>query len=52
MLNERTKDFKQQSKLTIRNFGRNNNGVYSCKAKRNVVKWYVQDKVRLVMRGK
>jgi hypothetical protein len=38
--------------LTIKRFSRHDEGVYSCRATRQIVNWDVQVEVRLVMRGK
>ena len=38
--------------MTIRKFSRHDEGVYSCRATRQIVNWDVQVEVRLVMRGK
>ena len=42
---------KLQRILTIKNYSKSNDGVYKCRAERNVVKWSAQDKVHLVMRS-
>lgn len=47
-----TEYYKKKSALTIRNFTKQDDGVYGCHASRPVVKWHVQDKVLLKMKGK
>ena len=46
-----TKNMIMRSVLNIKQFSKENEGVYSCNAERKIVHWYAEDKVRLEMKG-